>query len=198
MATYPISSRSTSQMPLAAAASISAGHSRGRTLAATRAQPSPSRARAPVAPAVEATKATPRTTVSPASARTARSGRAMGSRYRQAPATRVGRPDDPPTPEVVRGDPAAPPRIRPVGGADVVFLVVAGVLAGVARSVAGLASLVSYPALLAVGLPALTAHVTNTVALVLYTVGAASFSRQELAGQGSRLRRPGAIPGGRG
>jgi uncharacterized protein len=76
-----------------------------------------------------------------------------------------------------------------VGGADVVFLLVAGVLAGVAGSVAGLASLVSYPALLAVGLPALTANVTNTVALVLYTVGAASFSRRELAGQGSRLRR---------
>ena len=70
-----------------------------------------------------------------------------------------------------------------------VFLLVAGVLAGVAGSVAGLASLVSYPALLAVGLPALTANVTNTVALVSYTVGAASLSRQELAGQGSRLRR---------
>ena len=70
-----------------------------------------------------------------------------------------------------------------------VFLVVAGVLAGVAGSVAGLASLVSYPALLAVGLPALAANVTNTVALVLYTVGAASFSRRELAGQAGRLRR---------
>jgi uncharacterized membrane protein YfcA len=69
------------------------------------------------------------------------------------------------------------------------FLLVAGVLAGVAGSVAGLASLVSYPALLAVGLPALTANVTNTVALVLYSVGAASFSQQELAGQAGRLRR---------
>jgi uncharacterized membrane protein YfcA len=69
------------------------------------------------------------------------------------------------------------------------FLLVAGVLAGVAGSVAGLASLVSYPALLALGLPALTANVTNTVALVLYSVGAASFSRQELAGQAGRLRR---------
>jgi uncharacterized protein len=76
-----------------------------------------------------------------------------------------------------------------VHGADVVFLLVAGVLAGVAGSVAGLASLVSYPALLAVGLPALTANVTNTVALVLYTVGAATFSRRELAGQAGRLRR---------
>ena len=70
-----------------------------------------------------------------------------------------------------------------------ILLLVAGVLAGVAGSVAGLASLVSYPALLAVGLPALTANVTNTVALVLYTVGAALFSRQELAGQSRRLRR---------
>ena len=76
-----------------------------------------------------------------------------------------------------------------VGGADVVLLLVAGVLAGVAGSVAGLASLVSYPALLAVGLPALTANVTNTVALVSYTVSAASFSRTELAGQAGRLRR---------
>ena len=74
-------------------------------------------------------------------------------------------------------------------GADVVFLLVAGVLAGVAGSVAGLASLVSYPALLAVGLAPLTANVTNTVALVLYSVSAAVFSRQELAGQARRVRR---------
>jgi len=76
-----------------------------------------------------------------------------------------------------------------VHAADVVFLVVTGVAAGVAGSVAGLASLVSYPALLAVGLPALTANVTNTVALVTYSVSAASFSRAELAGQAGRLRR---------
>src|SRR4029450_1195000 len=80
-------------------------------------------------------------------------------------------------------------RIRPVHGADMVLLAVAGVVAGVAGSVAGLASLVSYPALLAVGLPALTANVTNTVALVTYSVSAASFSRTELAGQAGRLRR---------
>jgi uncharacterized membrane protein YfcA len=76
-----------------------------------------------------------------------------------------------------------------VHGADVVLLAIAGVVAGVAGSVAGLASLVSYPALLAVGLPALTANVTNTVALVCYTLSAASFSRTELAGQAGRLRR---------
>jgi uncharacterized membrane protein YfcA len=76
-----------------------------------------------------------------------------------------------------------------VHGADVVLLVIAGVVAGVAGSVAGLASLVSYPALLAVGLPALTANVTNTVALIMYTLSAASFSRTELAGQAGRVRR---------
>jgi uncharacterized membrane protein YfcA len=89
-------------------------------------------------------------------------------------------------------------RITPVDGADVVLLLVAGVLAGLAGSVAGLASLVSYPALLAVGLPALTANVTNTVALVLYTVGAAAFSRRELAGQSGRLRRLALVTAGGG
>ena len=69
------------------------------------------------------------------------------------------------------------------------LLVVAGVLAGLTGSVAGLASLVSYPALLAAGLPAVSANVTNTVALVLSTVGASAASRPELRGQRVRLRR---------
>jgi uncharacterized protein len=76
-----------------------------------------------------------------------------------------------------------------VSAVDVVLLVVAGVLAGVAGTVVSMASLVSYPALLAVGLPALTANVTNTVALVLSTVGASLSSRQELLGQSGRVRR---------
>jgi len=76
-----------------------------------------------------------------------------------------------------------------VSAVDVVVLVAAGVLTGVAGTVVSLASLVSYPALLAVGLPALTANVTNTVALVLSTVGASISSRQELVGQARRLRR---------
>jgi uncharacterized protein len=76
-----------------------------------------------------------------------------------------------------------------VSAADVGLLLAAGSLAGVAGTVAGLASLVSYPALLAVGLPPLTANVTNTVALVLSTVGASLASRQELLGQARRVRR---------
>ena len=71
-------------------------------------------------------------------------------------------------------------------------LLVAGFGAGLVGSVAGLASLLSYPALLAVGLSPVAANVTNTVSLVFSGVGSALGSRVELAGQGPRLRRLGA------
>ncbi|WP_308258100.1 sulfite exporter TauE/SafE family protein [Pseudonocardia lacus] len=80
----------------------------------------------------------------------------------------------------------------------VLLLVGAGVAAGLCGSMAGLASLFSYPALLAVGLPATTANVTNTVALAFSTVGAAAGSRPELAGQARTVGRLAlvALPGG--
>ena len=71
------------------------------------------------------------------------------------------------------------------------LLVVAGVAAGLVGSIAGLASLFSYPALLATGLPPVQANVTNTVALVLSGVGSVSASRPELTGQRSRVLRLG-------
>jgi uncharacterized protein len=64
----------------------------------------------------------------------------------------------------------------------------AGVGGGVTGSVAGLASLVTYPVLLAVGLPPVTANVSNTVALVFSGMGSVSASADELAGQRGRLR----------
>ena len=67
------------------------------------------------------------------------------------------------------------------------FLVLAGIGAGLTGSIAGLASLISYPALLAVGIPPVTANVTNTVSLVLNSVGSVSASRPELRGQARRL-----------
>jgi uncharacterized protein len=78
------------------------------------------------------------------------------------------------------------------------WLVLAGFGGGLAGSVAGLASLVSYPALLAVGLPPVTANVSNTVALVFSSIGSVSGSRPELSGQRSRAWRLGAsaIAGG--
>jgi uncharacterized membrane protein YfcA len=69
------------------------------------------------------------------------------------------------------------------------LLVVAGFAAGLCGTVAGLASLFSYPALLAAGLAPLAANVTNTVALTATSVGAAAGSRIELAGQAPTVRR---------
>jgi len=76
---------------------------------------------------------------------------------------------------------------------SMLLLVLAGVGAGLAGTVAGLASLVSYPALLAAGLPPLTANVTNTVALSCNAIGAAAGSQPELTGQRSRVVRLGAV-----
>lgn len=68
------------------------------------------------------------------------------------------------------------------------LLLVAGTAAGLIGSVAGLASLFSYPALLAVGLSPVVANVTNTVALVASGIGSALGSQVELHGQSGRLR----------
>lgn len=73
------------------------------------------------------------------------------------------------------------------------LLLVAGVAGGLAGSIAGLASLTTYPALLAVGLSPITANVTNTVALVANSVGSISGSRPELVGQRTRVLRLGAV-----
>ena len=71
--------------------------------------------------------------------------------------------------------------------AELLVLLLAGVGAGLTGSIAGLASLVSYPTLLAVGLSPIAANVTNTVAMTGTTIGAAAGSVPELRGQGRRL-----------
>jgi uncharacterized membrane protein YfcA len=76
---------------------------------------------------------------------------------------------------------------------DALVLLAAGMAAGVMSTVLSLASLVSYPVLLALGLPPLVANVTNTVSLVLTGAGSAAGSRPELAGQGGRVRRFGTV-----
>lgn len=78
-------------------------------------------------------------------------------------------------------------------GWDYAWLVAAGFGGGLAGSVAGLASLVSYPALLAVGVPAISANVSNTVALVASSVGSVTGSVPELRGQEARARRLAAV-----
>ncbi|WP_337062638.1 sulfite exporter TauE/SafE family protein [Kineococcus sp. G2] len=71
--------------------------------------------------------------------------------------------------------------------AQVLLLLAAGTGAGLVGSTAGLASLVSYPALLLTGLSPIAANVTNTVALFGTTVGATVGARPELRGQGRRV-----------
>lgn len=81
---------------------------------------------------------------------------------------------------------------------DWLFLAGAGVLGGLTGSIAGLASVATYPALLLVGLPPVTANVTNTVALVFNGVGSVWGSRPELEGQQKWIARiaPVAVLGG--
>jgi len=72
-------------------------------------------------------------------------------------------------------------------------LLAAGVLGGIASTVASVASVVSYPVLLALGLPPLSANVTNTMSLVLTGAGSVLGSRPELDGQRGRVLRFGAL-----
>jgi hypothetical protein len=69
------------------------------------------------------------------------------------------------------------------------LLVLAGFGAGLTGSIAGLASLISYPALLAAGLPPVSANVTNTLALVFTGVGSTWGSVPELRGQWPWVKR---------
>jgi uncharacterized protein len=78
------------------------------------------------------------------------------------------------------------------------LLLAAGIAGGLTGSIAGLASVATYPALLLVGLPPVAANVTNTVALTFNTIGSIWGSLPELDGIGPWLRRmlPVAVGGG--
>jgi uncharacterized membrane protein YfcA len=70
----------------------------------------------------------------------------------------------------------------------IALLAAAGLLAGGVNAIAGGGSLISFPALLAAGYPAVTANVTNTVALFPGYAGSVAGGRLELDGQGARIR----------
>jgi uncharacterized membrane protein YfcA len=71
----------------------------------------------------------------------------------------------------------------------VILLVLGGLVAGIINGVAGGGSLISFPLLLALGYPALTANVTNTVGIWPGYAGGAAGFREEIAGQRERLVR---------
>ena len=63
----------------------------------------------------------------------------------------------------------------------------AGLAAGTVNTIVGSGSLITFPTLLAVGYPAVTANVTNTVGLVPGVVSGSLGYRRELVGQRRRL-----------
>jgi uncharacterized membrane protein YfcA len=73
-----------------------------------------------------------------------------------------------------------------VDAAELALVALAALLAGAVNAVAGGGSLVLFPALLATGLPALAANVTNTVALWPGYLGTVTGYRAELRGQARR------------
>jgi uncharacterized membrane protein YfcA len=74
-----------------------------------------------------------------------------------------------------------------LGVLDLVVAGGAGFLAGGVNAVAGGGTLISFPALVALGVPAVNANITNTVALCPGYFGAAHSQRAELAPQRHRL-----------
>ena len=61
------------------------------------------------------------------------------------------------------------------------FLAVAGVAAGILGTAGGITSLIAYPALLAVGIPPLSANVTSSIALLGSGLGSTLGSRPSSA-----------------
>lgn len=72
-----------------------------------------------------------------------------------------------------------------------VAVFVAGIAAGTINTVVGSGTLITFPTLLAVGVPPVTANVSNTLGLVPGSVSGAIGYRRELAGQTRRLLRLG-------
>jgi len=93
---------------------------------------------------------------------------------------------------------ARPVLLRCMPASHVVLLVLAGVGAGIFNGVAGGGSLISFPILLGLGYPALTANITNTVGIWPGYLASAAGYRSEIGDQSGRLVRltPVALAGG--
>lgn len=72
---------------------------------------------------------------------------------------------------------------------EIVAVLCAGAGAGALNAVIGAGSLISFPTLVALGVPPVTANVSNTLGLVPGSVAAALGYRAELAGRGALVRR---------
>lgn len=81
---------------------------------------------------------------------------------------------------------------------DFVLVGLSAAAAGAVNALAGGGTLISFPALMAVGIPAVSANVTNTVALCPGYLGATLAQARDLRGQRRRLQLllPAAVAGG--
>jgi uncharacterized membrane protein YfcA len=81
---------------------------------------------------------------------------------------------------------------------DLALAALAAVAAGAVNALAGGGTLITFPTLTALGLPAVAANVTNTVAVAPGHLGATVAQQRDLAGQSARVRRliPAALLGG--
>jgi uncharacterized membrane protein YfcA len=70
----------------------------------------------------------------------------------------------------------------------ILLLLVAGVAAGTVNAIAGGGSLITFPTLIATGLPSVEANVTNSVSVFPGYVSSVFGSRADLVGQGARVR----------
>jgi len=76
---------------------------------------------------------------------------------------------------------------------EALLLLAAGTLGGILSTAVSIASLITYPVLLALGVPPLSANMTNTVSLVLTGAGSVLGSKPELTGQRRRVIRLGIV-----
>ncbi|HSW29876.1 MAG TPA: sulfite exporter TauE/SafE family protein [Longimicrobiales bacterium] len=85
-----------------------------------------------------------------------------------------------------------------LSGLELLFVALAAVGAGLVNALAGGGTLITFPALMAVGVPAVAANITNTVALTPGYLGATFAQARDLAGQRARLwlLLPAAVMGG--
>lgn len=83
-------------------------------------------------------------------------------------------------------------------GVNLLWVGLAGIAGGLVNALAGGGTLITFPVLMALGLPAVAANVTNTVALCPGYLGATFAQANDLRGQASRVKLvlPSAIIGG--
>ena len=74
-----------------------------------------------------------------------------------------------------------------LSGPDYIFISLAGMGAGFVNAIAGGGTLITFPALTAVGVPLVAANVTNAIALCPGFLGAALAQRRDLVGQERRM-----------